>query len=468
MSATECFEISLNSLSDRLDVTYYLIRREVEQELDIGSPLYQLCTPVKTRTPPREAYNETGVPCLKLRNVTGQTLNITNCDCIPEHLKPYFVEAQKYDILLTATGEGTAGRVDIFLESDSYVVTGESIILRPKLDRINPFYLLAMLRTAIISKQLTHFVRGATGQTHLYWRDIADIKVPEATEDMQREFETIFRRAWENRNSVAQAIREAKTIVCKAGNLQGLDLRHKKVVFETTFKRIEPGLRFDVEYNQPIYEAVESKFAGASCVKANAVARLNKAMVNPRNSPTNVYDYVDISSVDTQTGDYDFVSLYGYEAPTRARRKPKKGDIIVSTVRPNRNAVAVIGEDSNRLVVSTGFAVLTPTKMSPLVLFAVLKTEPVYAQIVRKATAAMYPAVSEDDVLDIPIPNLSESDSNKIEQHIKDSIQLRAESESLLQRFRKLAEDIILQQKADSATNELGSRLDRAFVEPAK
>jgi hypothetical protein len=362
-------------------------------------------------------------------------------------MKSQFVEAQKYDIVLTATGEGTAGRVDIFLESDSYVVTGENIVLRPKLDRINPFYLLAMLRTEIISKQLKHFVRGATGQTHLYWRDIANIKVPEITEDTQREFEAIFTKAWENRNSAAQEIREAKAIVCTAGNLQGLDLRHKKVVFETTFKRIEPGLRFDVEYNQPIYEGVESKLAEADGVKANTVARLNKAMVNPSNSPTTVYDYVDISSVDTQTGDYDFVSLHGYEAPTRARRKPKKGDIIFSTVRPNRNAVAVIGDETNRLVVSTGFAVLTPTTMNPLVMFAVLKTEPVYAQIVRKATAVMYPAVSEDDVLDILIPRLSESDSYKIEQHVRRSMQLHAESESLLRRFRKLAEDIILQQK---------------------
>lgn len=454
MSAAECFEVSLNSLSDRLDVKYYLVRREVKQELDTGSPLCQLCTPVKTRTPPREAYNETGVPCLKLRNITGQVLNTTNCDYIPEQMKSQFVEAQEYDIVLTATGEGTAGRADIFLESDSYIVTGENIILRPKLDRVNPFYLLAMLRTKIISRQLIHFVRGATGQTHLYWHDIADIKVPETTDKIQHEFEKIFKRARENRNSAAQKIKQAKTIVCKAGNLEGFDIRHKKVVFETTFKRIEPILRFDVEYNQPIYEAVESTLAKVSSVKANTVARLNKTMVNPRNSPTGVYDYVDISSVDTQAGDYDFVSLHGYEAPTRARRKPKKGDIIVSTVRPNRNAVAIIGEESKQLVVSTGFAILTPTKISPLVLFAVLKTEPVYAHIVRKATAAMYPAVSEDDVLDILIPQLSEADSNEIEQHIKDSIQLRRDSQSLLQRFRQLAEDIILQQRTESAIND--------------
>jgi hypothetical protein len=132
-----------------------------------------------------------GVPCIKLRNVTGQMLNLANCAHIPERLKDKFISAKKNDIIVTATGEGTAGRADIFLESKTYIVTGENILLRPK-SGINPFYLLAMLRTEHVGKQLTRFVRGATGQTHLYWQDIANIQIPDADSVTQKACEVLF------------------------------------------------------------------------------------------------------------------------------------------------------------------------------------------------------------------------------------------------------------------------------------
>jgi hypothetical protein len=154
------FEITLHSLSNRLDVVYYKIRNEVQQELGAcGEPLHTLCTPVRTKTPPRVAYIEEGTPCIKLRNVTGKILNISNCDHIAESQSDEYVKAKKFDIIVTATGEGTAGRADIFLEDDTYIVTGENILLRSNTSKIDPFYLLGILRTDTIAKQLRHYVR---------------------------------------------------------------------------------------------------------------------------------------------------------------------------------------------------------------------------------------------------------------------------------------------------------------------
>jgi type I restriction enzyme M protein len=444
MSGTT-FEVPTNSLSNRLDVTYYLVRAEVERYSlpNIGTPLGDLCTRIRTRTPAREAYVEEGVPCLKLRNVTGRVLNTTNCDFIPERLKPQFVTAKKYDIIITATGEGTAGRADIFLETGNYVVTGENILLRPDPALINPFYLLAVLRTGLIAKQLTHFVRGATGQTHLYWQDIADIHIPKADSRVQEDCEAIFREAWKKRRLSAEKINNAKVAVLKAAGVVDLDVKQRSLEFEITFNHVRPSLRFDVEYYQPIHYTLQTALKKAKCIKANTVAKLNKTTINPRKSPTRIYHYVDISSIDAAIGDYDVTTLYGHEAPTRARRRVNKSDLIVSTVRPNRNAVAVIADESDDLVVSTGFAVITPTSINPLVLFAFLKTEPIYAQIVRKATAAMYPAVTEEDVLDILIPKLNDNQSEYIEKSIRESIALRRQSDENLREFTGQGESIL-------------------------
>ena len=444
MSST-IFEVPTISLSNRLDVTYYLVRAEVERYFspNMGAPLSDLCTRIRTKTPAREAYVEEGVPCLKLRNITGRVLNITNCDFIPERLKPQFVTAKKYDIIITATGEGTAGRTDIFLETGNYVVTGENVLLRPNRALINPFYLLSMLRTNLIAKQLTHFVRGATGQTHLYWQDIADIRIPKANSKVQEDCEVIFREAWKKRRLAAEKITDAKVAVLKAAGVANLDVKQRHIVFETTFNYVRPSLRFDVEYYQPIHYTLQTALEKAKCIKANTIAKLNKNTINPRKSPTNIYRYLDISSIDTEIGDYEVTTMYGHEAPTRARKKAKKSDLIVSTVRPNRNAVAIIADEPDGLVVSTGFAVITPTSINPLALFALLKTEPIYAQIVRKATAAMYPAVKEEDILDILIPKLNDNQSEYIEESILKSIALRKQSDEYLREFTGQGESVL-------------------------
>lgn len=205
-------EVPLLSLTDRLDVVYYLIRDEVLRELGTlpATPLHELCSRVRTKTPPREAYVSGGIPCIKLRNVTGQMLNLANCAHIPERLRDKYVAARKNDIILTATGEGTAGRADIFTEPGTYIVTGENILLRPKTEKVNPFYLLAMLRANLVAKQLTHFVRGATGQTHLYWQDIADVKIPNADEKIQEACENLYKEADDLRKQSDQRIKRLR------------------------------------------------------------------------------------------------------------------------------------------------------------------------------------------------------------------------------------------------------------------
>lgn len=205
-------EVPIQSLTDRLDVVYYLIRDEVLRELGTlpATPLTELCKPVRTKTPAREAYTQSGVPCIKLRNVTGQMLSLANCAYVPERLKDKFIAAKKYDIIVTATGEGTAGRADIFIESGTYIVTGENILLRPKTEKINPFYLLAMLRAKLVAKQLVHFVRGATGQTHLYWQDIANIKIPDAGAKVQGDCETFFKEAAELRKQSDERLKKLR------------------------------------------------------------------------------------------------------------------------------------------------------------------------------------------------------------------------------------------------------------------
>ncbi len=108
--------------------------------------------------------------------------------------------------------------------------------------------------------------------------------------------------------------------------------------------------------------------------------------------------YIDIASVNIRTGDLQPIEIPENEAPL-IRKKLCAGDIIVSTVRPERNAVAFVGDEYDGAICSTGFAVLkAKSGLDPYTLYAFLKSRFFIVQAVRRSTASMYPAVAEESL----------------------------------------------------------------------
>lgn len=124
-------------------------------------------------------------------------------------------------------------------------------------------------------------------------------------------------------------------------------------------------------------------------------------------------DYIDISSVDNQRKEITQTqSMSIADAPSRAKQLVFPGDILVSTVRPNLNAVALVTENSdNTLVASTGYCVLRclPNVDNKYV-FYFCQSPAFIDKMVAQATGASYPAVTSAIVKEctIPLPPLEE------------------------------------------------------------
>lgn len=127
---------------------------------------------------------------------------------------------------------------------------------------------------------------------------------------------------------------------------------------------------------------------------------------DPRSRPAQVFSYVDIASVDNRTKEIiEARSLLGADAPSRARKVIRAGDIIVSTVRPNLNAVAVVPSSLDGEICSTGFSVLRPSShVTSGYLFAVVRSPMFVEALVARTTGANYPAVSDNQVKEVPVP----------------------------------------------------------------
>ena len=122
--------------------------------------------------------------------------------------------------------------------------------------------------------------------------------------------------------------------------------------------------------------------------------------------------YIDISSVENGTGKIDFSNkIKGSDAPSRAKRAVKKGDILFSTVRPNLKAYGYVErEDCDYCIASTGFAVISAkTMVLSKYVYYMLYSEPVQTQLASMMGKGAYPSVNQKDVsqIQIPLPPLS-------------------------------------------------------------
>lgn len=133
------------------------------------------------------------------------------------------------------------------------------------------------------------------------------------------------------------------------------------------------------------------------------VASHNDEALDERTDPDLEIEYVDISSVSLVNGIEKTEAMPFEKAPSRARRKVKDGDIIVSTVRTYLKAIAPICEPSENMVVSTGFAVIRP-KENLLSGFAgyLLQSNGFVGDVVANSVGVSYPAINASDLVRIP------------------------------------------------------------------
>ena len=141
--------------------------------------------------------------------------------------------------------------------------------------------------------------------------------------------------------------------------------------------------------------------------------------IDPENLPANTdpdheFNYISLEQVEAGR-------LRGYTveifrtSPSRARRRLRRDDVLMSTVRPNLMGHLFFNFDNEKFanaVCSTGFAVLRCRRnlSVPGFLFAHLFGPVVNKQIERTLAGSNYPAISSQDValIEIPCPSIRE------------------------------------------------------------
>lgn len=179
---------------------------------------------------------------------------------------------------------------------------------------------------------------------------------------------------------------------------------------------VEDAPRWDAGYHASLPLAVQRRLDAdlEGDVRLGDVTFVSTERVDPRRSPDATFDYIEISDVDPRTLHATSKPVPREDAPSRARKRVRAGDVLVSTVRPERRAIAVVRADQDGAVATTGFAVLRPTGIHPLVLAKLLQSDFVTAQLMRNNVGIAYPAIEEGCLPDVLLP-IAKADLSRLD-----------------------------------------------------
>jgi hypothetical protein len=171
-------------------------------------------------------------------------------------------------------------------------------------------------------------------------------------------------------------------------------------------KELQAAGRWDIDFHLPA-EGVNG-FPKTLLKRVDQVADIAKDKRDPGREPESSFQYIDIAAVDVAIGSISTPQdMEGSEAPSRARKVVRAFDVIVSTCRPTRGAIAVVPVRLHNQIASTAFSIVRPhSDINPFYLHYALRLPSTLEQLRKWSTGSSYPAILDSDVKKtlIPVP----------------------------------------------------------------
>jgi len=196
----------------------------------------------------------------------------------------------------------------------------------------------------------------------------------------------------------------------------------------------------DAEYYQQKYEDYEKlikKYSDGYEIIQKACNLKDNNFI-PENKKE--YQYIELSNIGNSGNITGCTVASGSELPSRARRRVNTNDVIVSSIEGSLKSCALVTDEYNNALCSTGFFVINSNNINSETLLVLFKSEVMQNILKQNCSGTILTAINSKDFLQIPIPVISKKCQQQIAKLIKQSFSLRAEGERLLDDAKNMVE----------------------------
>lgn len=390
-----------------------------------------------------ESFVDEGVPYYRGQDVVGHFfIEQANPNRITRQAFEQSFMRRSYlkqgDVLLSIIG--TIGEVSLVRTKQDATCSCKLAILRPS--EIAPEYLAAYLSSPVGKSLTERWKRGAV-QTGLLLEDMDQIPVARFSTGFEQAVKDVVDGGFAALEDGRRLLQQAEQILLRALDLINWMPSEALSYVRKSSDAFRAG-RLDAEYFAPrVRELLER--LGRDGLTVNDVAPPRKERFTP--AAEGDFHYIEIGGIGAD-GTAQAEVVPQNEAPSRATQLVRAGDIITSTVRPIRRLSAIVGAQQDGHVCSSGFVVLQPRAIRPDALLTYLRLPPVCALMDLHTSASLYPAISEADLLALPIPKIPDAVQQEIESLAEAGRQAKRRSAQLLDAAKCAVEIAIEQDEA--------------------
>ncbi len=336
------------------------------------------------------------------------------------------LKLHKGDVLVCRTNGNPdlVGRAAVIMEECDYAFA--SYLFRVNVsDEITPEYFVAYLQSKYGRIEIDkNSMKG--NQTNFSPAKLKDIKIPSFSYDFCKAITCRFRESYDQLKtskdfySLAEKLLKDKLSI-EFDDKQSISIKKLSNSFNTSG-------RLDAEYYQPIYENIENQIDCTNTIIT--FCEIRDENFTPKENE--LYQYIELANVDSMGGISTVDKIHGKELPSRARRLVKTGQVIISSVEGSLQSCALITEEFNNALCSTGFYVLDSEKYNSETLLVLFKSEAIQALLKKRCSGTILTAISKEEFEKMPLPEVDGITQNAIKEKVQESFRLRRKSKELL------------------------------------
>lgn len=309
------------------------------------------------------------------------------------------------------------------------IITSAYTTLRPS-SMVNPQYLYYVMYAYDLIKGF--YGMGSGVRQGLTYDEVKTIKVPFPLRDEQDVIVLYLNKQVDQIDALIEKSKE---------NIDDLKKWRTSIICESVTK----GIDYSVSMKKSVIEGIDFIPEHWFAESIKNISTYNDEVLVEATDPEYEFDYIDIGSVKYGEGVTSVQRMAFKDAPSRARRIVKNGDVIISSVRTYLKAVALIEESEIQQIASTGFVVLRANRIDPLYLYYAVLSDRFISTVEANSTGMSYPTINASRLVSFKIPVPPKDEQKRISCFLNNKCEMIGD---LIKEKNKLISDLELYKRS--------------------
>ncbi|MFA4956756.1 MAG: hypothetical protein WC556_07255 [Candidatus Methanoperedens sp.] len=403
-----------------------------------------------------ECYSNEGIPFVRIADLKNMMIDESQLVFIPkeENDKSKKSFLSRCDIILSKTAYPAASLVTLAFCNTSQ----DTIAVKIKTNSIFlSHFLVLFLNSKYGYLQMQRWFTGNI-QMHLNLSDSRNIIIPIVSEGFQKSIEVQFEQVIFAIELSKLKYLQAQILLLSELGLLNWKPKHR-LNFVKKYSETQKAGRIDAEYHQPKYDEIVEAIKSYACGwdSAKNILNIKDGNISPKEKIG--YKYIELANIGNNGEISGIMEAEGQDLPSRARRKVIKDDVIVSSIEGSLSRCALIPDEYDGALCSTGFYIVDSNKINPQTLLVLLKSPIGQEQLKKGCSGTILTAFNKDEIGKIVLPIVDSGIQHQIRQKIIESFKLRKQSRHLLECAKKTVE-MAIEKDEETAMKWLESQLD--------